>query len=362
VDTLDRLVIREFLLFFVAILFGSALIYLGVEFFGQIWSLKMPLSQLLLLYACKLPNALQMFVPVACLMATLLVLTNMSRQNEVLALYSSGISSLRLVSTFIAAVATVSTAAFLIFDPLVPALRKKIHLIEKGTDPTQATWVAAPRSSYWYRGKNLIFKFGRFIPETNTIEDLDLYMLDPAFRLRERIHAKTAKYEGSDWILSDGFRVKYLGDSEFPIGSKFTELHGLVPERPTDFKTIKIQEEMMRLRDLRRYINRNSGYGLDTTIQSVHYHERIATVFTPLIFVLIGIPFGLQPLRRPSQAKSIALCFLMIFIYLLCTRISISVGTGGHIPPLIAGWAPNMLFLLFWGIWFGRRKFNAVYT
>lgn len=361
-DTLDRLVLREFLLFFLAILFGSALVYLGVEFFGQIWNLKMPLGQLLMFYICKLPNALQMFVPVACLMATLLVLTNMSRQNEVLALYSSGISSLRLVSTFVAAVATVSTVAFLIFDPLVPALRKKVHLMEKGTDPTQETWVSNARSSYWYRGKNLIYKFGRFIPETNTIEDLDLYMLDSAFRAHERIHAKTAHFVGNDWVLRDGFRLSYLGESEFPIGKEFKELHGLVPERPSDFKTIKIQEEMMRLRDLRRYIARNSGYGLDTTVQSVHYHERIATVFTPLVFVLIGIPFGLQPLRRPSQAKSIALCFLMIFIYLLCTRISISIGTGGHIPALIAGWAPNMLFLMVWGIWFVRKRFHAVYT
>jgi len=358
-DTLDRLLLKEFFTFFLAILFGAAVVYLGVEFFSQIWSLKVPASQIFILYVCKLPNALQLFVPVACLMATLLVLTNMSRMNEVLALYSSGVSSLRLVSTFIAAVATVSTAAFLVFDPLVPALKKKIQLIEKGVDVSQENWHSNPRGGYWYRSKHLIYNFGRFDPTTNTIEDLNVYQLDPQFQLVEKTHAKTARFETDHWVLRDGFRLHYPAVNSFPSGAEFKELTGNLPERPTDFKTIKIQEEMMRLRDLRRYITRNTGYGLDTTQQRVHYHERIAMVFTPLIFILIGIPFGLQPLRRPSMARSIALCFLVIFVYLMIFRLSISIGQGGHIPPLIAGWAPNMLFVGGWVIWYLRRKLHA---
>ena len=95
--------------------------------------------KILELYLYKMPAALQQFVPVACLMATLLVLTNMSRQNEVLALYSSGIGTIRLLSTFVAAVATISTVSFLSFDNLVPAFAK--HLYE---GPVTSIAVAIP--------------------------------------------------------------------------------------------------------------------------------------------------------------------------------------------------------------------------
>ncbi len=360
-DTLDKLLIREFVLFFLAILIGVAIVYLGVEFFSQIWGLKMNVSQVLILYLCKLPNALQLFVPLACLMATLLVLTNMSRQNEILALYSSGVSSIRLISTFVAAVATVSTAAFLIFDPLVPALRKKVYFMEKGIDPSHENWLSIPRGGYWYRSKHLIYNFGRFVPKTNTIEDLNVYQLDSNFQIRERIHAKLAHYEENDWLLKDGFQIRYPAEQDFPMGKEFKERRAQISEKPADFKTIKIQEEMMRLRELRTYIDRNAGYGLDTTAQRVHYHERIAMVFTPLIFILIGIPFGLQPLRRPSMARSIALCFLIVFIYLISFRVSVSIGQGGHVPALIAGWAPNMLFLAGWTLWFLRKRTHATF-
>ena len=101
----------------------------------------------------------------------------------------------------------------------------------------------------------------------------------------------------------------------------------------------------MRLKDLRKYITRNKSYGLDTTVQEVNYHERLALVFTPLVFVLLGIPFALQPLRTYPLAKGIGFCFLVVFLYLVMFRMSLSIGKGGQIPPLIAAWAPNLVFL-----------------
>ena len=101
----------------------------------------------------------------------------------------------------------------------------------------------------------------------------------------------------------------------------------------------------MRLKELRKFISRNKSYGLDTTRQQVSYHERIAMVFTPLIFVILGISFALKPLKTQSVAKGVGFCFLVVFIYLIIFRFTISVGKEGHIPAFMAGWAPNLLFL-----------------
>ena len=111
----------------------------------------------------------------------------------------------------------------------------------------------------------------------------------------------------------------------------------------------------MKLRDLRSYINRNRNFGLDTIAQQVHYHERIALVFAPLVFLLLAIPLAIKPLQTHLMAKSIGLCFTIVFLYLLMFRTSLSVGKGGHIPPMVAAWAPNILFLLISGILFSRK-------
>jgi lipopolysaccharide export system permease protein len=163
----------------------------------------------------------------------------------------------------------------------------------------------------------------------------------------QRVHAKYAIFTGSDWALHEGYTVYYPVDTHFPEMKPFQERDGLIRERPSEFRTLTIQEETMKLRDLRRYIDRNQGSGLDTTGQQVSYHERVALVFTPLILLLLGFPYALKPLNRnQSMPKSIAFCFLVVFLYLLIQRMSLSIGRGGHIAPVVAAWTPNFLF--FW--------------
>jgi lipopolysaccharide export system permease protein len=79
-------------------------------------------------------------------------------------------------------------------------------------------------------------------------------------------------------------------------------------------------------------------------------------VFTPIIFVLLGIVFALKPLKTQSVAKGVGFCFLVVFIYLIIFRLMVSVGKGGYLPPIIAGWTPNFIFLGLASIMIWKRK------
>jgi lipopolysaccharide export system permease protein len=347
VDILDRFLIREFLAYFVFILAGLGTLYLGIDFLSHFWDQHMPFSRIAEIYAYRVPGALQQFVPVACLMAMLLVLTSMSKQNEILALYACGVGTIRILSTFIAMVATIATVSFLIFDSIVPTYKKKEILVTQGLDPSKEQLLSFfNKTTFWTRSGNVIYNVGRFVPESNRLEDVHIYVLSPQFNLMEKIHAKDARYSGNEWILENGFSIGFPKGSHFPITTRFAQRHAPINEKPSDFKTLKLEDQTMRLRELRKYIRRNSSYGLDTTDQQVHYHERVALIFAPLIFVLIGVSFAIRPLRNQSTAKSIGFCFIIIFLYLLVFRMALSMGKGGHIPPLIAAWSTNAIFFL----------------
>jgi lipopolysaccharide export system permease protein len=347
VDILDRFLIREFFTYFILILIGLALLFLGIDFLSHFWNLQMPFSRIVQAYAYRVPQALQQFVPVACLMAMLLVLTTMSKQNEILALYACGIGTLRILSTFVAMVATIATISFLIFDSLVPTFKKKEILVLQGLDPSQEQLISNfSKSSFWTRSGNVIYNVGHFVSESNKLEDLQIYVLSPRFEMLERIQAKEAEYINNMWVLKNGFTLKFPEDTHFPTPHPFKTRFAPISEKPSDFKTLKLEDQTMKLRELRNYIKRNSSYGLDTTDQQVHYHERVALIFAPLIFVLLGISFAVKPLRHQSMAKSVGFCFLVVFLYLLVFRMTLSMGKGGHLPPIIAAWSTNLIFLL----------------
>ncbi len=345
-DTLDRYVVRETLVYLVLILLGLAVLFLGIDFLSNFWRSNQPLSSVALTYYYRLPSAIQLFVPVACLMATILVLTGMSRQNEVLALYASGVSTLRLLSTFVALIATVSAVSFLALDSIVPVFARKQILVARGLDPSSSENLASfNRSNFWYRSGRLAYNVGQFVPQTETLQDLKVYLFSNSFYLLERIQAKEATYEDGDWVLRDGTIVTYPPDSRYPLTIPFKTKRKVIPEKPADFKTLEVRDDTMKLRDLRQYISRNRQYGMDTTSQQVSYHERIALVFTPLILIFLSFPFAIKPLKTHSTAKSVTFCFAVVFLYLLASKLSISVGKGGHLSPWFAAWAPNLAFL-----------------
>lgn len=344
-DTLDKYLVKEFLMYFIASLLVLGVLFVAIDFLSHFWSMDMTLSRTIELYWYKIPAAINQFVPVACLMGTLFVLATMSKQNEILALYASGVSNLRVISTFIAIVACVSTVSFLVFDPVVPAFQKKQYLLERGMDPTQEALINFNKAGFWYRSGNIIYKVGHFDPKNNQLDDLNVFVLGSYFNLAQHIHAKRANFDGSDWTLHDGWIVRYPLPTNFPESEKFETKTGLIPEKPSDYKTLKIEENYMRLKELRLYIGRNQTYGLDTTSQQVHYHERVALIFAPLVFVLLALGFGLNPLKTHSVPRSVMFSVGIVFIYLLTFRMSLSIGRGGHIPAFLAGWVPNFMFL-----------------
>ncbi|NBV49869.1 LptF/LptG family permease [bacterium] len=346
-DTLDRYLIKELVIYFLLVLVGISALAVGIDFLSKFWSSGASFSRAMELYLFKVPKAIQQFVPVAALMATLLVISTMARSNEVLALYAGGVSKIRLASTFIAAVATMSTVAFLLFDPLIPLFERRRLDLEAGKSPEAFTQLPleGSRLGFWYRSHQMIYYVGAFYPQSNTLQGLDLYFLGPDFQVVKKIHADRARYFKGGWTLFKGTIVEYPLENPFPKSSSFSELKDIIPEKPSDFQTVEVEETTMRLRDLRKYIEKSSQYGVDTTAQSVAYHERVAHVFSPLIFVLLGLSFALNPLKNQSAAKGVGASFLLIFIYLILSKMSVSVGKGGRIPPLVAAWLPNMIFL-----------------
>jgi lipopolysaccharide export system permease protein len=345
-DTLDRYLIRETSAFLAWILVGLAMLFLGIDFLTNFWRTSYPVSTLLLLYAYRIPAALQQFLPIASLMATLIVLTNLSRQNEVLALYSGGISTLRILSTFIALVAFFSTLGFLIFDPLVPLYVRKQILIHRGLDSSSSENLSSfNRTNFWYRSGHMVYNFGQFHAEKNLLQDIKIYLFTPSFYLLERITAKEAHFENGDWVLKEGSVITYPPGLEYPLPMGFKTKRKVIPEKPKDFKTMEMYESTMRLKELRQYIQRNTLFGLDTTPQQITYHERIASVFTPLVLIFLAFPFALKPLRSHSTMTSVAYCFGVVLAYLLATRLSLSVAKAGHISPMLAAWMPNIFFL-----------------
>jgi lipopolysaccharide export LptBFGC system permease protein LptF len=72
-------------------------------------------------------------------------------------------------------------------------------------------------------------------------------------------------------------------------------------------------------------------------------HGRIASPWTCLVVVLIAVPFAGASARKNlfvGVASSIGICFA----FFVLEQFSIALGAGGHLPPWLAAWLPNVAF------------------
>jgi lipopolysaccharide export system permease protein len=75
--------------------------------------------------------------------------------------------------------------------------------------------------------------------------------------------------------------------------------------------------------------------------------------WTCLVVVLIALPFG-APSGRRNAFVGVASSIFIVLAFLVLTRVGLALGTGGHLPPWVAGWLPNIVFSAA-GLWLTAR-------
>lgn len=77
----------------------------------------------------------------------------------------------------------------------------------------------------------------------------------------------------------------------------------------------------------------------------LEYHSRMALPFSCFVFTLLAMPLGIQN-RRSGKAAGFSLSIAVILSYYIVLSGFEALGEKGLLAPPLAGWAPNLVFLL----------------
>jgi lipopolysaccharide export LptBFGC system permease protein LptF len=160
-------------------------------------------------------------------------------------------------------------------------------------------------------------------------------------RLRRRIAAREASWSQRDWTLRQGW------DRDFgPAGetSYRTFLQEAVPGDPPLALAREVRTPAeMQIAELAAYSRRlkESGYpteGLETAVQT-----KVARPLMLPLMALLGVPFAFKVGRRGALA-GIGVGLGLGMAFLVMSTLFTKFGDVGALPPLLAAWAPNVLF------------------
>jgi LPS export ABC transporter permease LptF/LPS export ABC transporter permease LptG len=298
------------------------------------------------------PYLVYNLAPLGALVAVLVTLGIMSKNNEVVALKASGISLYRLAVPLLFAGLALAATMLVLDDTYLPyanqrqdALRNQI----KGRPPQTYT-----HPQRWIFGENSkIYNYDLFDPAENLFGGLSVVELDPAtFQIRRRIFANRARWSESQklWVLESGW-VRDFSDGTIARYERFsaTALPEL-KEPPSYFNREIRQAFQLSWRELRRYINDLHRAGFDVSNLTVQWHVKIAFPLIAPISMLLAIPFAFLVGTR-GAIGGVAIGLTIGIVYWTLARLLDAMGGVGQLPPFLAGWSPDLIFF-FLGLYF----------
>lgn len=342
---IDRYLAKMFLFFFFAGLLVFVTIYLAVDALSFVArNSDAPMLSLVRYYAFLTPSLIYQLFPVAALLATLMTLSTLSRQNELVALFSLGWSLIRVSTPLIILVAFFSALNFLMGDQIVPQFTQKKHYVEYvEIKKKPSLYSTVTTNKVWYRVQNIIFNIKTLNSEEGSAQGLTLYYFDHNWQLIQLITAKQMKIVDHKWHLTDGSVTLFAQESSFPLTQSFKEKDISMAEDLVDLKAAPNSSDLLTSRELGRFIDRNKEAGLETTRYEVDYHSRWGFAFSALVMAMLGIPFTVGKARSGGIFSNVLTCMGVAFGYWILYSSCLALGQHGYFPPVLAAWGPNLL-------------------
>lgn len=320
-------------------------IYLVVDVFQGIRMIMdhKPAVQLIFkLYLLKVPNIVSQVIPVVVLLSTIITLGLLSKNSEVVAMKSSGISLYSIVFPVLVISIAVSFLSFFSNEYILPYTNRMVKFIERVDIRKETPKRLFKQDKIWYRSENAIYNIQFFNPETNTLKGIVIYYIGDGFKLTKRLEAREAKWDGTAWIFYDAIENVFNNDGI--TGNSYKKITVKLPESPDVLKTEERVAEEMGFRELKAYIKRLKGEGYDSSRLVVDLYSKLSYPFTSFIMAFLGIPFALKSGRSGGFALGVFISVLIGFGYWLVMSISLSLGRVEALPPLIAAWGANVIF------------------
>jgi LPS export ABC transporter permease LptG/LPS export ABC transporter permease LptF len=293
------------------------------------------------------PEWVYYLLPLAVLLGTLVTIAILTKNSELVVMKACGISLYRLALPMFAIGLITGGGLVLLQETILgPSTRRAAELrtVIRGGNPQMLDLL----NNRWLVGsKGQIYHYQSLDPRAHVLTGLDIYEFTPHMeRITKRTFVEIATLaEGQPdnvWQVHRGWTREF--DAKDGVGTN-TPLAGdrRVLERPDFFGTAQPNPDHMGYVQLRAYTEKLRAGGFDVTAQDVALWRKSAFPFVPLIMTLLAVPFA-ATIGRSGAMGGIGIGIALAISYWTVISVFGALGTGGALPPMLAGWAPNLIF------------------
>ena len=352
VSIVDRYVTAtymRFLLLSVVALLGVFYIATLIEMSDKIFKEIATWTQLRDYFWFAMPQWFYYVLPLSVLMASLITIAILTKNSELVVMKACGISLYRIALPILASAVVVGGLLFVMEETILGASNRQAaalrHVIRGGAPETfdvlHQRWLVGSRGEIYY--------YEWFDPRNGLLSQLAIYEFSEGMeRITRRTYAELATYvpadegEGDVWRLEQGWTREFNEKGKVENFTPITAVDRPL-ESPTYFGTEAPKPEFMGYTELRDHLEVLRASGFDVLKEEVAVARKLAFPLVALVMTLIAVPFGVT-IGRSGAMGGIGVGIALAITYWMVISVFAAFGAGGLLTPVLAAWAPNLLF------------------
>jgi LPS export ABC transporter permease LptG len=345
---LDRYLLREHLVFMGIGLGVAAVLFVVIDLLQTLdryIRIKPPLLYVFEHFVYRVPEALHNGLPVVMLVATIFLFLALTRYHELTAMKAAGMSLYRVAAPILLLATGVAIVSGLFQELLLPKLNELGDEVDRVKIRGQLPRHLQSRERLWMRTTDTRFYRVELLhPGSADMYGVTVLEVEqPTFRLQSRLDARRAHWTPEGWELMDGAFREFGKKGEvqtIPFVVTAIDLR----EEIEDFTKISKPIAAMSYRELKEYVVRLEATGYQVKKYMVELYSKLSFPLVNLIMVLVAIPFSLQS-PRGGRLFGIALAIAIMAGYLVVHYVALACARADLLPPLLAAWTANIIFL-----------------
>lgn len=369
-NLLDRYILREWLKILALAMgatLGLILMQTLYEDLHELIEHGATFADMIMYVVIKMPSFLALVIPIVLLVSLLYAFGLLHRNNEILAMRAAGLGLMRITRSIWIAGLILCALTWWLNASVVPwsveasrALSDQLEFEYQSTHADKSVLGLTRTIAFDNQRQGRIWMINRYNRYTQRAYGVSVSELDLKRQEKTRIVAREAKFDldRNCWVFWNG-RETWIDPETRDITRTVPFEEKVLPHYTEDPKLMlifDIKPANLSFFELQRIIDHfRIEENPKVTMYAVRYYTLLADTLSPLIIIVIGVPFAVTGVRV-NPAVGVSKAIGLFVLYFIVLKFSGVLGTRGIMEPVMAAWIPNIVMGLL-GAWvFYRRR------
>ena len=343
---LDKYIIKNFLSKFLLIMTSFVTVFTVVDIIDNIDKFiehNIDNNEIFLYYLYTLPWYLSLALPMTLLISTVLCFSILQKNQEITAMKASGLSIYRISLPIIICGVIFCFISFFFDNLMVVNSMQNRSIIEKKIKPNYQ-FNNNKKNNIYYHLDNSFLTIKKYNYKNDSAHNISIQTYEGS-DLTSRFDAKYMIWNEHEksWEFKDVNLRKWI-NNHYKYSSLLDTSFQIKDINPEIIKSDIIDPEEMNYWELKDFIFKLKDKSLDYNRWAVNKHFKTGFACSSIIMIIFGIVLSIQK-PRSNFATGIGLSMAIIFLYYLFIKTGQTIGYNNILPPFLAIWLVNFIFL-----------------